>query len=171
MTTFPIAAVSAPLLTDHTTEQQARLEALLARLEHVLGALEPVLPLVARAPDMIATAADSFDDLVAQGKRVGIDFDERLRGSLHVLERLTHPATRRQLEVLLDRLPALERLAPMLDALPNAVDRAQHDAQPLGLFGLLGALRDPAMQRTLGLGVAVARALDAHTPPATGAAR
>ena len=52
------------LTTDPGTD--ARLEALMTRLEHTLDTLEPVVPLAQKAPDMIAMAVDTFDDLVAR---------------------------------------------------------------------------------------------------------
>lgn len=162
------SALPAPDASGGSGPSAAQLDHLLARLDHLLHAIEPVLPMLAKGPDMIATAVDTFDDLAAQGKRRGVDIDERMRLGLHLLERLTHPDTQRRLQVLLDRLPALEALAPMLDEIPAAVGRAQREARPLGLFGVLGAMGDPAVKRSVGLALAVARQLG--TPSSNGGA-
>ena len=67
----------------------------------------------------------------------------------------------RRLEVLLDRLPALEVLAPLLDELPATLEKSRSTARPLGPLGLLGALREPAVQQTMGQLIAAARIVGA----------
>lgn len=135
----------------------AQLSQLVARLERVLGVLEPALSLVQQAPPMIATAVDTFDALVAEGRANGFDVDQRVRDALHLLERVSAPETMRALNVMLDRMPALAELAPMLDTVPQIVDDARRTARPIGLLGTLGALRDPNVQAAVGVAVATAR--------------
>jgi len=146
----------------------ARLNTLAARLEHALDVLEPTITMAQQAPLMIATAVDTFDALVAEGRENGIDLDQRLRDGVVMLERLSNPDTMRALNVLLDRLPTLAALAPMVDQAPTLLERAQRDARPLGLFGTLGALSDPGVQRAVGLAVAAANLVGQHTTPARG---
>jgi uncharacterized protein YjgD (DUF1641 family) len=135
----------------------ARLDALSARLEMLLLTLEPAVALVQQAPPMIAMAVDSFDALVADGRKHGIDVDQRLKDTLTLIERLTAPETMRVLGQLLAQLPAIASLLPMLDAAPSVLAEAQRTAQPAGLGGTLRALRDPDVQRAVGVTLAAAR--------------
>ena len=151
-------AVSVDGARDSVTDPSiAHLSQLVARLERVLGVLEPALSLVQQVPPMIATAVDTFDALVAEGRANGIDVDQRVRDALHLLERVSAPETMRALNVMLDRMPALAELAPMLDTVPQIVDDARRTARPIGLLGTLGALRDPNVQAAVGVAVATAR--------------
>jgi uncharacterized protein YjgD (DUF1641 family) len=147
-------------------ESLTRLSVLAARLEHALDVLEPTLALAQQAPLMIATAVDTFDALVAEGREHGIDVDERLRAGLRLLERVSAPDTMRALNTLLDRLPTLAALAPMVDQAPALLADARRTARPLGLLGTLGALRDPNVQAAVGLAVSAARLVgqQASTP-------
>ena len=146
----------------------ARLNSLATRLEHALDVLEPTIALAQQAPLMIATAVDTFDALVAEGREHGIDVDERLRDGLRLLERLTAPDTMRSLNTLLDRLPALAALAPMVDQAPGILDDARRNARPLGLLGTLGALREPHVQTAVGLAVSAARLVGQQASTAHG---
>ncbi len=141
----------------------ARLNTLATRLEQALDVLEPTIALAQQAPLMIATAVDTFDALVAEGRDHGVDVDQRLRDGLRLLERLTAPDTMRALNTLLDRLPTLAALAPMVDHAPALLDEARRDARPLGLFGTLGALREPNVQAAVGLAVSTARLVGQQT--------
>lgn len=168
-TTVPATRDHLPAPTDagspETHAALARLNVLAARLEHALDVLEPTITLVQQAPMMVATAVDTFDALVAEGREHGIDLDQRLRDGLVMLQRLSAPDTLRALNVLLDRLPTLAALAPMVDNAPTLLDRAHREARPLGLFGTLGALGDPGVQRAVGLAVAAARLVGQQTTP------
>ena len=135
----------------------ARLNSLATRLEHALDVLEPTIALAQQAPLMIATAVDTFDALVAEGREHGIDVDQRLRDGLRMLERLSAPDTMRALNTLLDRLPTLAALAPLVDDAPALLDNARRATRPLGLLGTLGALREPNVQAAVGLAVSTAR--------------
>jgi hypothetical protein len=134
-----------------------RLNSLATRLEHALDVLEPTIALAQQAPLMIATAVDTFDALVAEGREHGIDVDQRLRDGLRMLERLSAPDTMRALNTLLDRLPTLAALAPLVDDAPALLDNARRTTRPLGLLGTLGALREPNVQAAVGLAVSTAR--------------
>lgn len=161
-----VAALAAASPETHVA--LARLDALAARLEHALDALEPSITVAQQAPKMIATAVDTFDALVADGREHGIDLDQRLRDGLVMLERLSAPDTMRALNVLLDRLPTLAALAPLVDDAPALLDRARREARPLGLFGTLGALGDPGVQRAVGVAVAAARVVGQQSTTARG---
>lgn len=153
--------------TPGAQESLTRLTQLAARLEQALDALEPTLALARQAPLMIATAVDTFDALVAEGREHGIDVDQRLRDGLQMLERLSAPDTMRALNTLLDRLPTLAALAPMVDEAPALLADARRTARPLGLLGTLGALRDPNVQQAVGLAVSAARLVGQQTSTST----
>lgn len=150
------ASIPAPAALAATV---AHLDDVATRMASVLATLEPAAALIQQAPPMIAVAVDTFDALVADGRKQGIDVDERLRDTLRLVERLTAPETMRGLEVMLKQVHVLERLAPMLEPLPAALDEAQRTAQPVGFFGALRALGDPDVQRAIGLSVSLARVL------------
>lgn len=145
-----------------------RLDALAARMDRVLAELEPMAALARQAPLMLGIGLDAFDALVAEGRQHGIDVDARLRASVALLERLTAPETTSQLDSLLRHLGAIEALAPLLDDAPVLLAEAQRTAQPTGFFGTLGALRDPHVQQTIGITVAMARAVGARAAHAGG---
>jgi hypothetical protein len=140
----------------------ARLTLLAARLERTLDVLEPTIDMVRQAPLIIATVVDTFDALVAEGREQGIDVDARVRDALRLLERLTAPETVRAVDTLLDRLPVLASLAPMVDHAPELLDEARRTARPLGLLGTLGALRDPDVQVAVGVALSAARLAGRH---------
>ncbi len=139
-------------------------DVLLRRLELAAESMASLTALMAQAQPAVAIVVDSADELVRHAKDRGIDVDARLRDTLHLVERLTAPESMRMLNMILDRLPMLEQAIVAADRLPGAVaigvdslDEFMRDAQaaappaPLGLFGMLRALRDPDVQRTVGV--------------------
>jgi len=139
-------------------------DVLLRRLEHAAESMASLTALMAQAQPAVAMVVDSADELVRQARDRGIDVDARLRHTLHLVERLTAPESMRMLNMLLDRLPMLEQALLAADRLPGAVaigvdsvDEFMREAQatapprPLGLFGMLRALRDQDVQRTVGV--------------------
>ncbi|MCC6242600.1 MAG: DUF1641 domain-containing protein [Gemmatimonadaceae bacterium] len=135
----------------------ATMSALTARLERTLDQLEPAAELLRHAPMAIATTVDTVDALIAEGKANGIDVDQRARDMLALLERLSAPETVRSLNLLLDRLPALTALIPMVDDAPAVMEQARKNARPVGLMGTLSALREPHVQQAVGLAISTAR--------------
>ncbi len=137
---------------------------LLRRLEHATQSMVALTALVAQAQPAVAIIVDSADELVRRARDRGIDVDARLHATLHLVDRLTAPDSMRVLHMLLDRLPMLEQAIVAAGRLPGAVaigvdslDEFMHDVQattppaPLGLFGMIRALRDPDVQRTIGV--------------------
>jgi hypothetical protein len=148
------------------------LATLAGRLERLLDTLEPAAGLLQDAPNMVAIAVDTADALIRDGRAHGIDVDARLRDTVRLVERLTHPDTVRQLHTLLDRLPALAALAPLVDQAPGVLAEAQRTATPLGVWGMLRALGHPEVQRTVGLALAAAQAAGrTAASPSTGVSR
>ncbi len=139
-------------------------DVLLRRLEHAAESMASLTALMAQAQPAVAIVVDSADELVRRASDRGINVDARLRATLHLVERVTAPESMRMLNMLLDRLPMLEQAMLAADRLPGAVaigvdslDELMREAKaaappaPLGLFGMLRALRDPDVQRTVGV--------------------
>jgi len=139
-------------------------DVLLRRLEHAAESMASLTALLSQAQPAVAIVVDSADELVRRARDRGIDVDVRLRDTLHLVERLTAPDSMRMLNVLIDRLPMLEQAVVTAERLPGAVaigvdslDEFMRDMQattppaPLGVFGMLRALRDPDVQRTVGM--------------------
>ena len=137
---------------------------LLRQLEHATQSMASLTALMSQAQPAVAIIVDSADELVRRARDRGIDVDARLRDTLHLVERLTAPESMRMLNILLDRLPMLEQAMVAADRLPGAIaigvdslDEFMRDMQattppaPLGLFGMIRALRDPDVQRTIGV--------------------
>ncbi len=95
----------------------------------VLESLERLLPalplagqsvaLAADAPKLAATLGDGFDEVMAALLKRGIDPDERVKGMLALLEKLTEPRKQEALSIVLDRLELIAELTQQLDALPG----------------------------------------------------
>ncbi len=138
--------------------------------------LEQMLELSRQAPGILAMVADMADDAAGRAAAHGIDFDERLRNGLRALERLTATTTIDQLDALLslaERAPGIaamtadvfdeamakmqgegadpQAVGEMLKLALVALSRArQAPPSKVGLFGLMGALKDPDRQKALG---------------------
>ncbi len=138
--------------------------------------LENLLELSKQAPGLMAMLGDMADDAVRQAAQNGVDLDARLRNGLYALERLTADSTIEQLDTLLtlaERAPGIvamtadmadeamakaqaEGLDPqavgeMLKQTTVALSKArQAPPKKVGLFGLMGALKDPDRQKALG---------------------
>jgi len=104
-------------------------------------AIELALALAQQMPGFVAAAVDTFDDAASRLSERGIDVDARARSMLGTIEGLTSPA---------------------MIAATHALLEAEREPPPrLGMFGLLGALRNPDVQRALGLAVRVAERVGA----------
>lgn len=133
--TFSIPSTTGDGDSDRTVAALERIEERLARLE---AAALRVEALEQHVPAAIATAADTFDDAMGRLYDSGVDVDERIRGLLAVLERLTSPE-------------GLKALATMLDGA-----RAE-PPRKLGLWGVVHAMSDDDVQRAVGFLVRVAK--------------
>jgi len=130
----------------------------LARLLDRVDALERALDLLEQMPAVVETTADALDDDLTRAADRGVVLDERAREGLALLERLTDPDTADTLHHLLDRTDDLDALAHLAEALADTQRAADRGETPqTGLFGLIGALRDPDVQRTLGFVTTLAK--------------
>lgn len=133
-----------------------------ARLDAVIGAVHALT-----RPDRVAHATYLAQTLLPTLDRFAALPLETVEGALEMLSRLARPDVRQVMDDLIEHLPAISgallalprdpRTLAMLAAANDAVGAAlARPPKKLGLFGLLGALRDPKVKASLGFGVAVA---------------
>ena len=131
-----------------------RAEQALALVERVtrpktLAALQSAIDLAEQAPGVVATVADSVDELAARyGESLQVYNRTQQLGVL--VEHATRPEVLVQMETLLG---GLSMLAPAVEAASAA------PAGRLGLLGLWRAMGDPDVQRAVHSGVEVAKAV------------
>ncbi len=113
------------------------------------SALASIQQLAASFPDLLATLTDALDEKCREADGQGINLSGRGKALLELLELATRPATIEALKILVAKLPEAARMASVATDTGNA--------KRVGLFGLFGAMRDPAIQRALGAAVAAAR--------------
>ena len=136
-------------LTEPETAQA--LSAVMDRADH----LEDLMQLVDRAPDAIATVVDMLDAEVAKAYARGHSPEETLRQTVGALGRLGELFRTDEFEALLDSgvldPEALNVVGSLGAALVDTQKEATRgDTPKRGIFGLLGALRDPDVQHAIG---------------------
>lgn len=126
----------------------------MARLERKIDRLTGLLDLVA---PLVGGLVDTADAHVMGSSGGADDFDARVQRVVALLARLSQPQVLRTLEHLVN-------LVPHLHDLPEIVveAKARGPGQRHGLFGLLGVLREPHVQRAVGVAVEAARAMGAR---------
>ena len=148
-----------------------RLRASVSLLEAItepamLAQLRSALELLREAPGVAATTLDMVDGWADRAEAHGIDLKYLIESFLQLGERTVQLVTSPQLEALLDsaalRPEALESVAFMADALEELHAGPK---QRVGALGLLRALRDPDIQRTLGFALAFARTVGGALDP------
>lgn len=117
--------------------------------------LEDLMQLVDRAPDAIATVVDMLDAEVAKAYARGHSPEETLRQTVGTLGRLGELFRTDEFEALLDSgvldPEALNVVGSLGAALVDTQKEATRGKTPKrGVFGLLGALRDPDVQHAIG---------------------
>lgn len=138
------------------------LESLIDRLPE----LEKLMQLAAEMPDLFATLVDVFDEFAAQLKEDGVDLEKSVKQGLHAALWLGCRVSHEELE----RLGYLLR-SDVLD--PHALEVVGHAGTSLarcqqqscelstpdqvGVFGVLKAMRDPNVQRSIGFALRFAR--------------
>lgn len=94
---------------------------LMDRVEHIDRVVSRLERLADQAPSMVATAVDALDDSCRRMAEGGAGPDERLSRLLRLAERLTDDDTSHALDLLLDRLGAVEGMLSTIDQLPGLV--------------------------------------------------
>jgi hypothetical protein len=135
----------------------AALERLDRRLDAMEGTIRRLEAAAAQAPAVVATAMDIVDGLAARLAAHGIDLDERMRAVLRAADHLTSPRALDALASMLSSEIMAHQTTEVIARVGRAIVAAEHEAKPVGLFGLLRALRDPQIQRAAGFLIAMAR--------------
>jgi uncharacterized protein YjgD (DUF1641 family) len=144
------------------------------RLERMEKMITDLHDSVHQVPDLVAIAADTFDETVTTLDSRGVDVDTRLRGTLELIEMLTKPETLQSIQALL----ALANRGPDLISIGvDSLDEMMRDSNldPIqlgtttatvlesvqaassmpatkagGIFSIVGKLRDPEINLALG---------------------
>jgi len=140
----------------------ATLERLERRVEHMEGALGRLEGATAQVPVVVATLTDILDGLVERLAARGIDVDDRIRALLRAADHLTSPRALDALASVLSSEILAHQTTEVVGRMGRAIVTAEHEAQPVGVWGLLRALRDPEVQRAAGFLIAMARRFGAE---------
>jgi chromosome segregation ATPase len=133
------------------------LERLERRVEHIEAAVNKLEGATAQVPAVVATLTDIVDGLVERLAARGVDVDERLHALLRAADHLTSPRALDALASMLSSEIMAHQTTEVIGRMGRAIVAAEHQAQPMGAWGLWRALRDPEVQRAAGFLVAMAR--------------
>ncbi|MFO0454484.1 MAG: hypothetical protein ACK5Z0_00620 [Planctomycetota bacterium] len=145
-----------------------RLESLLGRLERLEQRLGPMLDQLEQAPGMLAMLGDMFDDYARRAAKEGISLEESGINLVQLSLKLGKELGPQQAANLIQLLrvaagnPQLVQvLSKLSEAAAPAATGASASTNPpsgkLGVFGLLRAIKEPAIQQSLQWGLGVAR--------------
>jgi hypothetical protein len=150
-----VAQASAPdPREDRLLETLQRLE---RRVEHLDDAIRRLEGATAQVPAVIATVTDIVDGLVERLAARGIDVDDRMRALLRAADHLTSPRALDALASVLSSEILAHQTTEVIGRMGRAIVTAEHEARPVGVWGLVRALRDPEIQRAAGFLIAMAR--------------
>ena len=146
---------------DRIESQLVRIESLLVKFEHFNS----------QAPGMIAMAGDIFEDMMASIHRDGADPHTTLENLGVVLQTVIravgHPETRQLFESGAFSKDAVRNTNMLARCFAAAFAK---EPPRLGLIGMLKYLRDPDVQRALGLALVTAKAIGSAIPETIGQA-
>lgn len=147
-------------LAEKLTEPRtvAVLTALLDRIDR----LERLLDLSDQMPGLVATLVDVVDAEYARATDAGYDPEQTVRRTVDALKRLGDLFRTDEFQALLDSGVLDPKALRVVGSLGTALVESQAEASrgetpSRGLFGLLGALRDPDVQRAAGFLTSFAR--------------
>ena len=161
------ALLALATLTDVVDEKAARIGDVEARLNalvdlslrlsraETLAKLTTLVDLAEDAPAMIATLGDTFDELMDEGSRAGLDLSRLVTDGKGLLFGLMKLATAPEFHAMLhpDTIRSLGDLARVLS------EARKRPPPRVGLFGTLRAMRDEDVQRAVGFLLEVASGL------------
>jgi hypothetical protein len=139
---------------DRLLETLQRLE---RRVEHLDDAVRRLEGATAQIPAVVATVTDIVDGLIARLAARGIDVDDRMRALLRAADHLTSPRALDALASVLSSEILAHQTTEVIGRVGRAIVTAEHEARPVGAWGLVRALRDPEIQRAAGFLIAMAR--------------
>ena len=124
--------------------------------------IEKLVTLADAAPDAIATVVDVLDAEYARLAEQGFEPEQAVRDAAGALGRLSELFRTDEFQALLDSgvldPKALRVVGSLASALVESQSEADRGETPQrGLFGLVGALRDPDVQRAIGFLTGVAK--------------
>lgn len=135
----------------------ATIERLERRLEHMEQSIARLEGASAQVPAVVATVTDIADGVIERLRERGIDVDERLRAMLRAADHLTSPRALDALASVLQSEILAHQTTEVIGRMGRAIVAAEHEARPVGAWGMLRALRDPEIQRAAGFLVAMAQ--------------
>ncbi len=113
--------------------------------------LDDALTLVEQGPGLAAMAIDTFDENYRRALENGVDFQVLTRQGINITKKLSDLLDSEEAEALLESgVFKPQTLAIISKAGESLIESRGMPARKVGLFGLLGALRDPDRQRALG---------------------
>jgi uncharacterized protein YjgD (DUF1641 family) len=124
--------------------------------------IEQLVTLADTAPDAIATVVDALDAEYARLAEQGFDPEQAVRDAAGALGRLSELFRTDEFQALLDSGVLDPKALRVVGSLGSALVESQSEADrgetpERGLFGLVGALRDPDVQRAIGFLTGVAK--------------
>lgn len=127
-----------------------------------LSTINQSLQALRELPGLISMAADSLDEAARRAGEHGIDLDRSLRNGLRAALRFAQSFGETEVDRLTEFLDSDVLHPAALRTVGDAgcaLAEARSAAPPkVGLFGLLSALRDPAVQSALGFAIRFAQA-------------
>lgn len=130
------------------TEQLTSIEERLERIEKSIAQLTQG---ISQAPVMMSMATDSVDEWVSNAKSHGVNVDDRIKGGLQLLGRLSDPQMQKALNGMLD---FVEQSPGLISMFADSVDESMREAnrgsvriddRVKGVTHLLNKLSDPVM--------------------------
>jgi hypothetical protein len=150
----------ASVVTAATTGEDrllAAIDRLDRRVAHMEAALSRLEGATAQIPPIVAIAVDVVDGVVERLAARGVDVDDRMRALLQAADHLTSPRALDALASVLASDIMAHQTTEVIGRMGRAIVVAEHEARPVGAWGLLRALRDPEIQRAAGFLIAMAR--------------
>lgn len=146
-----------PAATTGENRLLAAIERLDRRVAHMEAAISRLEGAAARIPAVVATTVDVLDGVVERLAARGIDVEDRLRALLEAADHLTSPRALDALASVLASDIMAHQTTEVIGRMGRAIVAAEHEARPVGTWGMLRALRDPEVQRAAGFLIAMAR--------------
>ncbi len=162
----PMAAMAGDIADEFATrdgrmdERLGQLLLLSERLTRppVLRALTVAVEQVEAAPGLFAMMGDIFDELARAAEAQGVDLHEMTSNLGEAIRGLVLLAAKPEVRELLESEMFSPGAIQTLSTVASALSENAHTEPPrVGMWGALGALRDPDVQRAVGFAVKIAK--------------